>query len=299
MSITLRPRTVALPAAGRLATLGMRRLHLLHRLLVYVLLIGLGVVFLLPFLWMVSTSLKPQDEVFRFPPRFIPTSFEWRNYINGWTILPFTTFLKNSLIVTCANVIGNLISCTLVAYGFARLRARGKNVLFMLLLATIMIPREVTIVPRFILFSEAGLVNTFWPLILPAWFGYPFFIFLLRQFFMTIPRDLDDAARIDGASHLQVLLHIILPLSKPALATVAVFAFIGNWTNVLDPLIYIRSTELYTLALGLNLFRGPAYTQFNWLMAVSILTILPVIVIFFIAQRSFIKGVTLTGMGGR
>ncbi|MGH2559497.1 MAG: carbohydrate ABC transporter permease [Thermomicrobiales bacterium] len=299
MSVTLPQRTAALPAAGRPAQLGMRRLGQLHRLMVYALLLGLAVLFILPFLWMLSTSLKPQDEIFAFPPSFIPTSFEWHNYPDGWRILPFTTFLKNSLIVTSANVIGNLISCTLVAYGFARLRARGKNVLFILLLATIMIPREVTIVPRFILFSELKLVNTFWPLILPAWFGYPFFIFLLRQFFMTIPRDLDDAARIDGASHLRILVDVILPLSKPALATVAIFAFIGNWTNVLDPLIYIRSTDLYTLALGLNLFRGPAFTQFNWLMAVSILTLLPVLVVFFVAQRTFVRGVTLTGMGGR
>jgi ABC-type glycerol-3-phosphate transport system permease component len=275
------------------------RSRILHRAMVYALLIGLSVLFIFPFLWMVSTSLKPQDEVFSYPPTFIPTSFQWENYPDGWTILPFNTFLRNSLIVTSANVIGNLISCALVAYGFARLRAPGKNLLFILLLATIMIPREVTIVPRFILFSEVGLVNTLWPLILPAWFGYPFFIFLLRQFFMTIPRDLDDAARIDGAGHLRILVDVILPLSKPALGTVAIFAFIGNWTNVLDPLIYIRSQDLFTLALGLNLFRGPAFTQFNWLMAVSIITLLPVLVIFFVTQRTFVRGVTLTGMGGR
>ncbi len=299
MSLALSERTPPRPATRLHPVLGMRRLRLLHRLLVYAVLLVLAVAFLAPLLWMVSTSLKRQDEVFAFPPSFLPTSFEWHNYVAGWTILPFTIFLKNSLIVTCANVVGNLISCTLVAYGFARLRARGKNLLFLLMLATIMIPREVTIVPRFLLFSHLGLVNTLWPLILPAWFGYPFFIFLLRQFFMTIPRDLDDAARIDGASHLQILLHIILPLSKPALATVAVFAFIGNWTNVLDPLIYIRSTELYTLPLGLNLFRGPSFTQFNWLMAVSVITVVPVMVIFFLAQRAFVRSVTLSGMGGR
>jgi multiple sugar transport system permease protein len=292
-------RAPAVPVTDRGIRFGVHRRQMLHRMLVYTLLIGLGVLFILPFLWMVSTSLKPQDEVFTYPPTFIPTSFEWENYRNGWSILDFNTFLKNSLIVTTANVVGNLVSCTLVAYGFARLRARGKNVLFVLLLATLMIPREVTIVPRFIFFSELGLVNTFWPLILPAWFGYPFFIFLLRQFFMTIPRDLDDAARIDGASHLRILVDIILPLSKPALAAVAIFAFIGNWTNVLDPLIYLRSTDKYTLALGLNLFRGPAFTQFNWLMAVSIITLVPVLFVFFVAQRTFVRGVTLTGMGGR
>lgn len=298
MSVTLPRPSSAYPVPRRTTLLGLRSRAQVQRAVAYVLLLGLSVAFALPFLWMISTSLKPQDEVFAYPPTFIPTSFEWRNYRDGWNILPFSTFLRNSLIVTSANVIGNLISCTLVAYGFARLRARGKNVLFVLLLATIMIPREVTIVPRFLLFSEVGLVNTFWPLILPAWFGYPFFIFLLRQFFMTIPRDLDDAARIDGASHLRILIDVILPLSKPALATVAIFAFIGNWTNVLDPLIFIRSTDLYTLALGLNLFRGPAFTQFNWLMAVSILTLLPVLLVFFVAQRTFVRGVTLTGMGG-
>lgn len=266
---------------------------------VYAALIALAVVFALPFMWMVSTSLKAQNDVFTYPPSFLPTTFLWQNYVQGWNILPFNTFLKNSLIVTLANVVGNLISCSLVAFGFARLRARGKDFLFLLLLATIMIPREVTIVPRFLLFKEVGMVNTLWPLILPAWFGYPFFIFLLRQFFMSIPHDLDEAARIDGASTWQILWRVILPLSGPALATVAIFAFIGNWSNLLDPLIYIRSQDLYTLALGLNLFRGANYTQFNLLMAVSIMTLIPVLVVFFLSQKLFVQGVQLTGMGGR
>jgi ABC-type glycerol-3-phosphate transport system permease component len=157
----------------------------------------------------------------------------------------------------------------------------------------------VTIVPRFLLFQNVGLVNALWPLILPAWFGYPFFIFLLRQFFMSIPCDLDEAARMDGASTLQILFRVILPLSGPALATVAIFAFIGNWGNYLDPLIYIRSQDLYTLALGLNLFRGTNFTQFNYLMAVSIITLVPVLVTFFLSQKLFVQGVQLTGMGGR
>jgi multiple sugar transport system permease protein len=286
-------------AAARRPARSMRQGQRIQRVIIYALLIGLSVLFILPFMWMISTSLKQQQDVFTYPPSFFPNSFEWRNYIAGWTILPFTTFLINSLIVTISNVVGNLISCSLVAFGFARLQARGRNVLFLMLLATLMIPREVTIVPRFLLFSELGLVNTLWPLILPAWFGYAFFIFLLRQFFMSIPRELDDAARIDGASTLRILTDIILPLSGPALATVAIFAFIGNWTNLLDPLIYLRSTELYTLALGLNLFRGQNFTQFNLLMAVSIITLMPVLVTFFLSQRIFVQGVTLTGMGGR
>jgi ABC-type glycerol-3-phosphate transport system permease component len=288
-----------MPARSRPSIGGLRTRRLIRQIVIYILLVAGTVAFILPFMWMVATSLKKSQDVFTYPPSFLPTSFEWRNYITGWTILPFNRFLINSLIVTCANVVGNLLSCSLVAYGFARLRARGSNALFLLLLATLMIPREVTIVPRFLLFSQLGLVNTLWPLILPAWFGYPFFIFLLRQFFMSIPHELDDAARIDGASSFRIFTSVILPLSQPALATVAIFAFIGNWSNLLDPLIYIRSQDLYTLALGLNLFRGVNFTQFNLLMAVSIIQLLPVLIIFFLAQKLFVQGVTLTGMGGR
>ncbi len=285
--------------AGGMRSFGISRSRSTKQIVVYALLILLSITFALPFMWMISTSLKPQNEVFNYPPTFLPTSFQWQNYVQGWSILPFNTFLRNSLVVTLANVAGNLISCSLVAFGFARLRARGKDFLFLLLLATIMIPREVTIVPRFLLFKEIGLVNTLWALILPAWFGYPFFVFLLRQFFMGIPLDLDEAARIDGASTWNILWRIILPLSGPALATVAIFSFIGNWSNLLDPLIYIRSTELYTLALGLNLFRGANFTQFNMLMAVSIITLIPVLIVFFLSQKLFVQGVQLTGMGGR
>ena len=299
MKIELPHRSAVAPAHGQRSLGGLRTRRLIQQLVVYALLMAGSVLFILPFMWMIATSLKQSKDVFTYPPSFLPTSFEWRNYIAGWTILPFTRFLFNTVIVTGANVVGNLISCSLVAFGFARLRARGRNLLFLLLLATLMIPREVTIVPRFLLFSQIGLVNTLWPLILPAWFGYPFFIFLLRQFFMSIPHELDDAARIDGASTLRIFTSVILPLSQPALATVAIFAFIGNWSNLLDPLIYIRSQELYTLALGLNLFRGVNFTQFNLLMAVSIIQLLPVLIIFFLAQRLFVQGVTLTGMGGR
>ncbi len=284
--------------------LGIHRLRAIKIIIVYGLLIGLSFVFILPFMWMVSTSLKQSQDVFSFPPSFLPIvdgqlTLNWSNYVRGWTVLPFNTYLTNSLIVTIANVVGNLISCSLVAYGFARLRARGSNALFLMLLATLMIPREVTIVPRFLLFQKLGLLNTLWALILPAWFGYPFFIFLLRQFFMSIPRDLDEAARMDGATTLQIFLRIILPLSGPALASVAIFSFIGNWSNYLDPLIYLRSQDLYTLALGLNLFRSTNVTAFNYLMAVSIITLIPVLVIFFLSQKLFVQGVQLTGMGGR
>lgn len=269
-----------------------------YRLLIYLLLLAGAIVFMLPFLWMLTTSLKPSQQVFTFPPQFLPTSFIWQNYVDGWTVLPFTRFLLNTVVITGANVLGNLISCSLAAYGFARLRARGRNFFFILMLSTMMIPNEVTLIPTFIFFSKLGLVNTFWPLIIPAWFGYPFSIFLLRQFFLSIPRELDDAARLEGAGYLRILTSIIMPLSKPALATVAIFAFVGNWNNLLGPLIYLRSSNEFTLALGLNLFNGQYSTSYNQLMAVSILTILPIIVLFFFSQKYFIRGATLTGMGG-
>ena len=277
----------------------LRRQRALHGLLVYGLLLLGSAVFALPFLWMVSTSLKPANEVFTFPPSFMPSSVQWKNYSDGWTALPFNTFLVNSVLVTGLNVTGNLLSCALVAFGFARLRARGRDVLFLLVLMTMMIPAEVTMVPRFILFKELGWINTLRPLIVPAWFGWPFFIFLLRQFFMGLPRELDEAAYMDGASILRVFWTITVPLSKPALGSVAIFAFIGNWNNFLDPLIYLRSQELYTLALGLNLFRGQYVTVVNQLMAVSIVALLPILVVFFFAQKIFVQGVTLSGMGGR
>lgn len=269
----------------------------LRRLLIYLLLIVGAAIFILPFMWMVSTSLKPSKEVLVFPPQFLPSSFQWQNYIDGWLALPFTRFLTNTVLVTAAAIIGNLISYTLPAYAFARLRARGSRVFFLLMLATMMIPVEVTIVPTFILFSKVHLVNTLWPLFLPAWFGYPFSIFLLRQFFMGIPYELDEAARLEGASSLQILTKIILPLSKPVLGTVAIIAFVGNWNNLLAPLIYLRSTNTYTLAIGLSLFYGQSVTAYNQLMAVSVLTILPIVVVFFFAQKYFIRGVALTGAG--
>ena len=273
--------------------------RVLSKVLVYSLLVIGSIVFLLPFLLMVSTSLKVSSEVFAYPPSFLPSSFQWRNYLDGWTALPFNTFLRNSLIITCTNVVGNLLSCSLVAFGFARLRARGRGLLFLLVLGTMMIPNEVTMVPRFILFKELHWVNTLLPLTVPAWFGYAFFIFLLRQFFMSIPHELDEAAYIDGASYFRIYWNIILPLSKPALGAVAIFAFIGNWNNLLDPLIYLRSQSLYTIALGLNLFLGQYVTVVNQLMAVSILALLPILIIFFFAQKVFVQGVTLSGMGGR
>jgi len=269
-------------------------------ILVYALIVPGAILLLLPFLWMLSTALKTPKQIFLFPPKWIPDPIRWQNFVEGWTkYLPFTLFLRNSLIITVNNIIGNLVSCSLAAYGFARLRARGKNILFLMVLGTMMIPMWVTLIPQYVLFSRLGWTNTFLPLMVPPWFGWPFFIFLLRQFFMTIPKDLDDAARIDGCSTWGILWRIILPLSRPALATVTVFAFIGNWNNFMGPLVYLRDQDKYTLALGLQRFQGQfGNVQYHYMMAVAVITVLPIIIVFFLAQQYFVRGIVMSGIKG-
>jgi ABC-type glycerol-3-phosphate transport system permease component len=259
-----------------------------------------AILFTIPLLWMLSTALKEPKQIFLFPPKWIPDPLLWGNFVAGWNdFLPFNTFLANSLIITVSNIVGNLISCSLAAFAFARLRARGKNLLFLLVLGTMLLPQEVTVIPQYVLFTRLGWNDSWLPLMVPPWFGWPFFIFLLRQFFMGIPRELDEAARLDGASSGRILWNLILPLSKPALATVVIFGFIGNWNNFLYPLIYIRSMDKQVLAVALNMFRG-AYgnANYQYMMAVSLLVLLPVLVVFFLGQRLFVRGIALTGIKG-
>lgn len=272
--------------------------RMINMLVIYGIAIPGAIMFLLPFLWMFSASLKASNEIFLFPPRWIPNPLHWENYTNALALAPFGLYLRNTLFITLGNMTGNLVSCTLAAYGFARLRGRGKNFLFLLMLGTIMLPNWVTLIPQYVMFSSIGWSNSFAPLMVPAWFGWPFFIFLLRQFFMTIPRELEEAARLDGATHFGIFWRIILPLSKPALATVAVLAFIGNWNNFLTPLIYLRDTNLHTLAIAINRFRGQYAIYYNYMMAVSVLVVIPVIIIFFIFQRYLIQGIVTTGSKG-
>ncbi len=265
--------------------------------LTFVIIIPLALIFLAPYIGMFSTALKIPKQIFAYPPVIIPDPIMWSNFPNGWSkYVDFNVYLLNSLKITFNAVIGNLISCTLAAYAFARLRARGKNVLFGLVLATMILPMEVVLVPQFILFTKLGLNNTHWPLLLPPWFGWPFFIFLLRQFFMTLPKELDEAAIIDGANWFQVLWYIVLPLSVPALASVAIFSFVGNWNNYLGPLIYLRDQELLTLPLGIAQFQGAfGNVAYHFMMSNAVIMLIPVLVIFFLAQRLFIEGITLTG----
>lgn len=271
-----------------------------HAALVYALAVPGAILFTIPLLWMLSTALKEPKQIFLFPPEWIPDPLLWGNFVAGWNdFLPFNTFLANSLIITVSNIVGNLISCSLAAFAFARLRARGKNLFFLLVLGTMLLPQEVTVIPQYVLFTRLGWNDSWLPLMVPPWFGWPFFIFLLRQFFMGIPRELDEAARLDGASSGRILWNLILPLSKPALATVVIFGFIGNWNNFLYPLIYIRSMDKQVLAVALNMFRG-AYgnANYQYMMAVSLLVLLPVLVVFFLGQRLFVRGIALTGIKG-
>jgi len=273
--------------------------RLLKGMLSYAVLIVLSVIFLAPLFWMVSTALKTDEQLFLFPPKWIPEPAVWSNFPKGWAMRPFNTYLRNTLIITIFAMTGQIISSSAVAFGFARLRFPGRNVLFMGVLATMMLPGVVTMIPVYLLFRKLDWVDTFLPLIVPAYFGGgAFFIFLLRQFFMTIPVELSDAAKIDGCSDFSIYARIMLPLCRPALATVAIFSFMGHWNDFMGPLIYLNTQEKKTITLGLQEFIGTTSTQFQYLMAVSTLTVLPVVVIFFVAQRQFIRGVVMTGITG-
>lgn len=265
---------------------------------VYVLLVGGAVVFLMPFYWMVISALKPSYAVLDFPPTWLPIPPRWENFGEALTYVPFDRYAVNTLMVAVFSVIGNLFSASLVAYGFARLQAPGKKPLFLILLATMMLPYPVTMVPTFVIFSKLGWVNTFKPLIVPTFLGTPFYIFLLRQFFLTLPVELEDAALIDGANTLQTLFYIILPLALPAMATVAIFTFQSAWNDLLGPLIYLNDQALYTITLGLSFFRSTYQTNWAYLMAASLVTMLPMVALFFFAQRLFIQGIALTGTKG-
>jgi multiple sugar transport system permease protein len=269
----------------------------------YVVASVLGLLFLGPFLFALSGSLMTPAELYVVPPRWVPSHLIWENYAEIWSLVPFTLYIRNTLTITLLAMVGQLASASLVAYGFARFRFTGRNIIFILLLGTMAVPSEVTTIPQFLLFKSLGWTNTFLPLIVPSYLGGgAFSVFLLRQFFLTLPRDLDDAATIDGAGTLRILLQLLLPLSKPALATVAILSFVYHWNDFFTPLIYLDSRELYTVSLGLNYFKaeptqgGPPMAHL--LMGASIIVTIPVIVVFFSLQRYFVQGIVMSGIKG-
>jgi multiple sugar transport system permease protein len=265
---------------------------------IYAALVLFGLIFLLPFAWMVSTSVKPNDQVFVYPPQWLPNPILWDNYVDALTKVPFLSYFRNTVFISGMTIVGNLLSCSLVAYGFSRVRWFGRDAVFLIVLATMMLPTATTLVPLYVIFRNLGWMGTFNPLVVPPFFGTAFFIFLLRQFFMTIPMDLSDAARIDGENEFGIFWRIILPLSKPALATVALFSLLWSWSDFFGPLIFLTNEDLYTISLGLVQFQSRYDTAWGQVMAAATVFTLPVLVLFFVSQRQFVEGVTVTGLKG-
>lgn len=264
---------------------------------VYLLLLGGSVVMLIPLVWLVRSSFMGLSQIFIFPPEWLPDPWRWDNYPKALTTIPFARYFANTLLILVPTVIGTLLTASLAAFGFSRLQWPGRDWVFGVLLSSLMLPYAVTLIPTFLLWARIGLVNTYWPLALPDWFGGTiFYVFLLRQFFLTLPRELDEAAIIDGANPLQVLRHVVVPLSRPALITVGIFSALFEWNDFLGPLIYLNDSRQFTLALGLAEFTGLYTSQWHLLMAAATVVIAPVLVLFLFAQRYFIEGITLTGI---
>ncbi len=261
----------------------------------HLVLVGLGIVFLFPFYWLVSTALKPDAQIFAMPPVWVPRHPVWSNFWNGVKDIPFLLYTFNTIRICFLNVLGTVVASSLVAYSLAKIRWKGRNVLFYSLIATMILPGQVTVIPSFMIYKWLGWIGTLLPLTVPSFTGGAFSIFLLRQFFMTLPNDLSEAAKLDGCSEIGIYWRIILPLSKPALITVGLFAFVASWNDFLGPLLYLNDERSYTLAIGLQRFVSQHDAEWGKLMAASTLMVLPIVTIFFFAQRAFIGGIVLTG----
>ncbi len=267
-------------------------------LLTYLILIVGGTIFLIPFLWMISTSLKTLEEVFLFPPVWFPEKLIWQNYRDVWRLVPFSRFFINSLFLSTIAVVGTLFCSSLAAFAFARMDFPGRDALFLLYLATIMVPAAVTMIPLFILMRLVNWMDTYYALIAPTVLGNAFATFLLRQFFLTLPKELDDAALIDGCSPFRIYCYVTLPLSKPALSALGVFTWLGSWNDFLWPLIIISSPQRMPITAGLAFLQGAYTTRWPLIMAGAVMALVPMLVVFFIGQRYFIQGIALTGIKG-
>ncbi|ANY68997.1 sugar ABC transporter ATP-binding protein [Paenibacillus sp. BIHB 4019] len=276
----------------------MQRSRRISQITVYFFLL-IGAAFcLLPLFWLIRSSLMTSLQIFEMPPKWIPAPFQFQNYVEALTSIDFFRFFRNTLTITVSCLAGALISSSLGAYSYARLSWPGRNIFFSLLLASMMLPSAVTLIPTFIGWRLVDLINTYFPLIMPVWFGSAFDIFLLRQFYSSIPKDLDEAAYVDGAGPWTIFYRIIIPLSKPALIVIGLFSFMNSWNDFMGPLVYLNEESKFTMALGLQMFQSLHSAQWHLLMAASTFVIMPVIIVFFIGQRYFIEGITLTGMKG-
>lgn len=277
--------------------------NLINQIVLYAVAIVTAIAFSIPFFWTITSSLKSAAEIYLFPPTFLPQDIRWQNYADVFEIAPFARFIWNTVVITSLAMIGQILSAAAVAFGFTRFRFPGRDALFFIVLSTMMLPWQVTIVPQFLLFRYLGWINTFAPLIVPSYFGGgAFFIFLLRQFFMTIPRDLDEAAKLDGASSVRIFLSIILPLSGAAIATVAIFSFLQHWNEFIGPLIFLNTEDKFPVSIGLRYFMVNPFESDEpkeaILMAASIIVALPSLILFFAAQKYFVRGIVTTGLKG-
>ena len=270
------------------------------RIITYIILIFAAVICLFPFLWMVSTSFKETSEIYKMPPDLLPTNPTVQNYIEGWKGADFGLFFKNSLFITIIATVGTVLSSAFVAYGFARFKARFSGLLFTILLATMMLPTQVTLIPQYLMYNKLGMVNTYFPLLIPSWLGGGAFnIFLFIQFFRTLPKELDEAAKIDGANSFQIFTKIMLPAVKPVMLAVLVMSLVYNWNDFFSPLIYLNDNKKFTIAIGLQFFKGSqGNVQIGQMMAMSLVALLPVLIIFAVCQKYFIQGIKMSGLKG-
>ncbi len=268
------------------------------RAITYIFLIVAAVISIFPFLWMVSTSFKAISEIFAMPPTLIPKVPMLQNYVQGWAYSDFTTFTKNSILVALVCTVGTVLSSAVVAFGFSRYKAGLSGLLITVMLGTIMLPAQVTLIPQYMLYNQLGMIDTFWPLFIPAWLGGGAFnIFLFMQFFKSLPRELDEAASIDGANSFQLFTRVMLPAVKPIIIAVGVMSLVYNWNDFFSPLIYLNSQQNYTIAIGLQFFKSSyGNIQVGMMMAVSVITLLPVVLLFFICQKYFVQGIKMSGL---
>jgi len=264
----------------------------------YLVMTTLALIFMIPLFWMISTSLKARWEVFAWPPQWIPETLHWENYRVAFEKYPLGRFMLNTAFLVVVNIAAELLSVPLVAYGFARLRFPGKRVLFLIMLGTMMLPGHIKLIPLFAIYSRLGWIDTYWPLVVPAFFGSPFFIFLMVQYMRTLPPELDDAARIDGASTWGILYRVLLPLCKPPLTIVLVFTFLWSWNEFMHPLIFLNSFEKFPIQVGLAFFRGRYSVEWNLFMAATLVSTLPILVLYFFSQKQLIGGIASVGLKG-
>ncbi|MBL7006058.1 MAG: carbohydrate ABC transporter permease [Spirochaetia bacterium] len=297
MSIPLKGQNKGIsPVFNKRITVNIK--HVIKTLFIHLCMILIAFFFLVPILWMLSTALKLRWEIFAWPPEWLPREPHWENFREAFKRVPMWGYMWNTLRIIFFKVIGELFAVPLVAYAFARFRFPGKKVLFLLVISTMMIPLQTKLIPLFSMYVRFGLIDSYWPLILPAFTGTPFFIFLMVQYIKTMPRDLDDAARIDGLNNYGILYRILIPLCVPALTITVTYTFLWTWNEFLQPLIYLNSYEKYTIQLGLEMFKGMWSVEWNLLMAATLSTMLPVLVLYFFAQKKLIGGIATLGLKG-